>query len=109
MVPNHVILLGNPNVASQTTTTSNLATLLSDLEGDSVLQHDCLVQPLKVPDWESHTDGNSFMEKGQQRTRFGLPNNIQDDNRSLQEPSSTSEISQNVGQALQIQWKLHAS
>lgn len=37
MVPNHVILLDNPNVASQNTTILNLATLLSDSEGDSAL------------------------------------------------------------------------
>ncbi|KAF6109588.1 hypothetical protein HJG60_010848 [Phyllostomus discolor] len=37
--------------------------------------------------------------------RFGLPQSIQSDNG----PLFTSEISQEVRQALQIQWKLHAS
>ena len=37
--------------------------------------------------------------------RLGLPHRIQNDNG----PSFTLDISQNVGQELQIRWKLHAS
>ena len=36
------ILLDNPNVTLQTTTTLNPATLLPDMEGDSAFQCDCL-------------------------------------------------------------------
>lgn len=36
------ILLDDPNVTFQTTTTWNLATLLPDMEGDLALQHDHL-------------------------------------------------------------------
>ena len=54
--------------------------LLTDSDGDSDLQHDCLEiidyiyfsildllgQPLTKPDWELYTDGSSFTEDGQQ-------------------------------------------
>ena len=44
MGKNEAILLGNPNVALQTTTTLNLTTLHTPglREGGSDLQHDCL-------------------------------------------------------------------
>ena len=71
-----VILLDNPNVTLQTTTTLNLATLLPDMEGDSALQHDSLEiidlvyssrpdlldQLLATPYWELCRDGRSFMD-----------------------------------------------
>ena len=73
------ILLDNPNVTLQTTTTLNPATLLPDMEGDSALQHECLEiidkvypsrpdlvdQLLAAPDWELYTDGSSYMDNGQ--------------------------------------------
>ena len=73
------ILLDNPNVTLQTTTTLNPATLLPDMEGDSALEHECLEiidevyssrpdltdQPLASLDWELYTDGSSFRDNGQ--------------------------------------------
>ena len=57
---------------------------------------------MTAPDWELYTDGSSFMENGQRQAELGLPHSIQGNNG----PSFTSEISQKIGQALQIHWKL---
>ena len=73
------ILLDNPNVTLQITTTLNPATPLMDSEGGSDLQQDYLEiidqvyssrldvldQPLKEPYWELYTDVSSSMENGQ--------------------------------------------
>ena len=80
------ILLDNPNVTLQTTTTLNPATLLPDVEGDSTLAHECVEiidqvyssrpdlmdQPLASPDWELYTDGSSFMDNGQRRAGYAV-------------------------------------
>ena len=75
----YAILLDNPNVTLQITTTLNPATPLMDSEGGSDLQQDYLEiidqvyssrldvldQPLKEPYWELYTDVSSSMENGQ--------------------------------------------
>ena len=80
------ILLDNPNVTLQTTTTLNPATLLPDVEGDSTLEHECVEiidqvyssrpdlmdQPLASLDWELYTDGSSFMDNGQRRAGYAV-------------------------------------
>ena len=42
MAKYQAILLENPNVTLQTTTTLYPVTLLPDMEGDSALQHECV-------------------------------------------------------------------
>ena len=72
------ILLENPNVILQNTTTLNPDTLLPETDWGSSLQHDCLEiidqvyssrldlldKLLAAPDWELYTDRSSFIDNG---------------------------------------------
>ena len=82
------ILLDNPNVTLQTTTTLKPATSLPDSQSSLDLQHDCLEiidqvyssrpdlldQLWTEPDWKlyAYTDGSSFMNNGQEWARYSV-------------------------------------